>query len=188
MKKKRNWNKILTIVFLGMMVVGFSIPAFLDPGDNNAATGAAASDQKLCQTDSDCYLLCDDTPVEVLCSQNLCSQDSCDGTSYYKYQPQPLTFSLSVKVNGENIDLQSRSSSGNIFAKFDGDKVNVFASDFSLSRILEKAKISLDLQCLSYDGNNYCDKLKMQVNGKDSTLFGNYVPQEGDVVEIIYRL
>lgn len=185
MAKKKNWNKVFTLVFLGMMVVGFSIPAFLDPATNTGAVVQA--EQKLCQTDSDCYLLCDGKPVEALCSQNLCLQDSCDDNFYYEYQKDPLSFSLHVKVDGKNVDLKERSNVGDIFVRFEDDKTNVFSSGLSLRHILEKAKLVLDLQCLIFDARSYCgEKLRVLVNGNESSLFGNYAPKDSDVIEVVY--
>jgi len=185
MAKKRNWKKVITLVLLGMMVVGFSIPAFLDP---TATTAVVQSGQKLCQVDSDCYLLCGDSPVEVLCSQNLCLQDSCDDNFYFKYQKEPLTFSLLVEVDGVIVDMEERSSAGDMFVRFENSEAAIFSSGLSMRHILEKAKINLNLQCLTFDGNSYCDseKLKMAVNGNESNLFESYIPKDGDVVEIVY--
>jgi len=173
-------SKVVMIVFLVLLVLGFTIPGVINfsTGDGNSA-----AEPRLCSRDADCYLICDNEPVAVLCSQNLCLQNSCEEDSYYQYNPDPLTFTLSV----QNVSLEERGNSQNFFVKFNVNIVQLFTARLVLYQVLEKAGITLDTQCLTFDGEKYCgDKVEMMVNGENSTLYGNYVPEEGDVVEIRY--
>ncbi len=188
MAEQNKWRKIGTLIFLAMMVIGFSIPAFLDPTAREAAV--QQPNQKLCQTDADCYLLCDDKPVEILCSQNLCLHDSCGQNVYYRFTEIPLTFSLHIEVDEASITLGERNNPGNVFVRFKDDTIQVFSFGLSLRHILEKAGILLSSECLAVDGKQYCNddtkRLQIMVNGNESSLYEKYVPQESDSVEIVY--
>ena len=188
MAEQNKWRKIATLLFLGMMVIGFSIPAFLDPTANGAAV--QQPNQKLCQTDADCYLLCDGKPIEVLCSQNLCLHDSCSQNVYYSFTEVPLTFSLRIKIDDADVLWGERNIPGTIFVQFKDDTVQVFSLGLSLRHILEKGRMSLTSECLTVDGKAYCNdgvkRLAMMVNGNESSLYEKYVPQQRDSVEIVY--
>lgn len=178
-KTERLFSKIVIIVFLVMLVLGFVVPSIL----NNTSSDTAGVEPRICTTDADCYLLCGDEPVNVLCLQNLCAVNSCEEKNYYQYEPEPTSFIINIK----NVTLSDRSSDRNTFILFEGNVVQSFNSRLSLYLILEKANIILDTQCLTFDKKQHCSNdLNMTVNGTSSTAFGNYVPQEGDVIEIGY--
>ncbi|MDP3698863.1 MAG: hypothetical protein Q8R47_04705 [Nanoarchaeota archaeon] len=177
-KTEKLFSKAVMMVFLVLLIVGFVVPAILNNPSSNPGV-----EPRMCNTDADCYLFCEDKPVEVVCLQNLCLVNSCEEKSYYGYSQTPVSFI----VNIQNITLEERSDEKDIFVKFKGNEVQVFASKLPLYYILEKADIILDTQCLTFDQKQYCSSdLRMGVNGTDSTAFGNYVPQEGDVIEIGY--
>ncbi len=180
MKTEKLFSKLVMIVFLVLLVLGFVVPGVIN---NSTSDRNSAAEPRLCSTDADCYLICGDRPTMVLCSQNLCLQNSCDESSYYQYDPNPLTFTLLV----QNISLEERSNAQDFFVKFNGNTVQLFTARLVLYQILEKARITLDIQCLTFDEKQYCgDKIQMSVNGENSTAYGNYAPQEGDTVEIGY--
>lgn len=179
MKKVENlFSKVMIILFLIMLVLGFVVPSIINNSSNSAAI-----EPRICNTDADCYLFCEDQPVNVLCLQNLCLVNSCEEKSYYEYNQNPISFTVSI----ENVTLEERSNEKDVFVKFSGDKVQSFTYKLPLYYILEKANILLDTQCLTFDNRQYCSSdLQMRVNGNESTAFGNYIPQEGDMVEIGY--
>ncbi len=172
------FSKVIIIVFLVMLVLGFVVPGVLNNTSSDPGT-----EPRMCAADADCYLLCDDQPVNVLCLQNLCLVNSCEEKSYYEYRQNPVSFTLNIK----NVTLEKQSNERNLFVKFKGNEVQVFTSKLSLYHILEKAKFILDTQCLTFDKKQYCGSdLRMNVNGNVSTAYGNYIPQDGDVIEIEY--
>lgn len=173
-------SKVVMIVFLVLLILGFTIPGVINFSNPESAVKA---EPRLCSSDADCYLICDNEPVAILCSQNLCLQNSCEEDSYYRYNTNPITFTLNI----QNVSLEERSNSRDFVVKFNGNEVQLFTSRLVLYQILEKAGITLDAQCLTFDREKYCgDKMEMIVNGENSTLYGNYVPEEGDVVEMRY--
>src|SRR3989344_2378341 len=133
-KTDKLFSKVLIIVFLVMLVLGFVVPGIL-----NNSSDSAAIDPRMCNTDADCYLFCDDQPVNVLCLQNLCLVNSCEEKSYYGYDQNPVSFTVSI----ENVTLDKRSNEMDIFIKFDGNKVQSFNSKLPLYYILEKTNIIL---------------------------------------------
>lgn len=178
-KIKKLFSKVVLVIFLVMVVLGFVIPSVL----NNSSSDSTAAEPRICNTDSDCYLFCEDLPVNVLCMQNLCAVNSCDEKVYFDYNQNPLSFTLNI----QNVTLEERDSDSNIFVKFNGNQVQSHNPKLPLYYILEKARIILDTQCLTFDQKQYCSSdLQMSVNNTNSTAFGNYVPQEGDVIEITY--
>ena len=64
-KDKKLFSKILLIFLMIMIAAGFTIP-MLDFEDK-----VYAVEPRVCQQDSDCYLVCGDTPLKVFCSQNI---------------------------------------------------------------------------------------------------------------------
>lgn len=177
-KTEKLFSKVVMIVFLVMLVLGFVIPAIL----NNTSSDSGV-EPRMCNTDADCYLLCEDKPINVLCLQNLCLINSCEEKSYYEYNQDSLSFTINI----ENVTLEERGNDRNVFVKFKGNEVHSFASKLSLYYILEKANLILDTQCLTFDQKQYCSSdLQMKVNGNESTAFGNYIPEEGDVIELEY--
>ena len=186
MSKTRNlFNKIFMIGFLVMVVVGFTVPIVLNnitPEDNSYV------EPRVCQTDTDCGLMCEEKPVAVLCGQNLCQQNACTQQSYYPFAEKPLMFSLKVRVENQSIDVASRANTQNFFVTFDKENVKVYTAGLTVAQILEKAKVKMNSQCLVVD-EMYCTdeekEWKMRVNGEESVLF-EYTPQEGDKIELVY--
>ena len=89
-KKSQRVYKIGMLVLLALIVLGFTIPGFIDPTGEDQQVNV---EPRLCQSDADCYLLCDDVPEQVLCSQNMCVRNSCQEYDLYpaksKYDAHP---------------------------------------------------------------------------------------------------
>tara|TARA_Y100000310_G_C20512000_1_gene729343 strand:+ start:521 stop:1042 length:522 start_codon:yes stop_codon:yes gene_type:complete len=168
-KKREQLTKTLMVAFLLLVALGFMVPGFLDLGENNQQY----AEPKICQTDSDCYLMCgeDNTePVEVFCAENLCQQNFCDEYTPFKYQQEPVTFTLEIS----NLTLTELSNSQDLFVKFSNDQVQMFTTGLSLDRILEK---------LNY---NFNIPMTLEINGEESDYYGGYVPAEDDIIEILF--
>lgn len=174
-------RKIAIIAFLAMVVIGFTVPTLMDPEDSNKK-----SEQRLCQTDADCYLMCEDKPLTVLCSQNLCWQNACKESSIYPFSDNQTSFTLKILVNNQLVNLNNLSKSQDLFVRFNGDSV-VMHSELSLRYVLEKVGIELTPQCLIVN-QSYCNnedqKLELWINQDLSYTYENYVPQKGDKIEI----
>lgn len=168
-----------------MLVIGFTVPAFMDFGNNGQAPTVQ---QRTCQSDSECYLMCDDVPISVLCYQNLCWQNSCEEFALYPFNQTPVSFSLEIKINKDKIDFASLSNPQDHFVKADGGKVSMY-SQLALRQILEKFNVKLEGGCL-ITNQSYCNgkngNLSMTVNNEDAYSYGDYVPQEKDVVKVMY--
>ena len=130
--------QIFMIAFLLMIVIGFTLPGILDGNTNTPIS----LEPRVCQHDADCYLTCDDTPLAVLCAQNLCQQNSCEELSLYPFQQQPIHFTLDITLLGEKLSLANRTNSNNFFATFSGSTVQSFSS-LPLGAIVEKANLAL---------------------------------------------
>lgn len=186
-QKEPRWKKPLMIAFLIMVVLGFSVPLFNLGG--NVDPSQQQAQPRLCQSDTECYLTCDNTPKEVLCLQNLCVQNSCTEFNLFPYVQQQQEIALSVIINDVPIALQNRNAQ-DLFVRFNEGLVELHGQGLSLSAIVEKAGIILQDQCLTVQGTQYCtdtdSKLEIMVNGQNTYLFGQYVPKEGDEIRVIY--
>lgn len=177
------------IAFLVMIVLGFSVPLFNLGGNTDTNPAAPPAQPRLCQYDAECYLMCNNKPVEVLCQQNLCVQNSCDEFNLFPYQQQAEEIALSVTIDGAPLSLHNRNTQ-DLFVRFDGGVTELHASGLSLTAILEKAGIIFTEQCLTAEGTRYCadtdSTLEVLVNGEKTYLFERYVPKEGDEIGIEY--
>jgi hypothetical protein len=189
-KKNQRAKQIGMIVFLVLIALGFMVPGFIDPTDEESI-----SEPRLCQNDAECYLLCDEVPIASLCSQNMCMQNSCEEKALYEYDLEnPLDFFLSIEVNNKAISFLNRTNNNDIFVTFnnnkDGSEVKLFSSGLALRHILDKAGFYINEQCLQVDSINYCNdednELKIIVNGETSGAFENFIPKAGDKVKIEY--
>ena len=179
-KKNNLLSKIVMIGFLVMIILGFMIPGFIDVNEQDNGV----VQPRLCNLDSDCYLLCGEKMVKVLCSENLCQQNSCEQAVYYPFSEEALEFSLSVKAE-EEINLAERIKQGNIFVTFEDDKVKSF-SDLTLKIILEKFALYFNSNCLYVDNEEFCsdEGIVINVNGKKTYAYEFYAPKQGDLIEI----
>ena len=188
-KKNQKVKQIGVIVLLVLIALGFMIPGFINPTEEEETF----SEPRLCQNDAECYLLCDDLPVASLCSQNMCMQNSCEEKAYYEYDlNNPLSFFLTIEVDGENIDFSENSNADDIFITFDESNVKLFSSGLALRHILDKVEIQINAQCIQIDSVNYCNneekELQIIVNEEPSGAFENFIPNEGDKVRVEYSL
>jgi hypothetical protein len=180
-KKKTNYYKILVYILMILIVLGFTLPGFLEFGDENVNNVAP----KICQGDSDCYLTCDGKPIKVLCSQNLCQKNSCKQKTYFEYQTSPTQINLKINLDNQDLKLTNLTTNKNIFAIFNKEKVQIY-SDLSLSQILEKLNIKIDSSsCLILKNEKYCHG-KVKVNSNEIYAFNNYKPKNNDKIEMIF--
>ena len=187
MKAKKQWiGKTVLLLVLLMTVIGFTLPGVLD---NNSQSQVRA-EPRVCQNDAECYLTCNDQPIMILCSQNLCQMNSCKESNYYTFNQPPIIFTLAVKIEEKRIDLNNQSSSQDLFVKWENERVSVFTLGLNLNQVLEKVKAKLTAECLIINGVSYCrsetKELKFLVNENQLFAYGGYVPQNEDKIEIIY--
>lgn len=179
------WYKIGMVIFLAMIILGFMVPGFIN---TDSSETFEVVEPRLCSSDSDCFLMCD-TPQTVLCTQNLCVQNSCEEGNAYRYNTQPTSFTLKINVGGDTLDLSNRSQAGSLFATFTGETVLVYSQGLPLNLILEKVQLGFLGTCLRVDGTSFCNgdagAIDMEVNGESNLEYGFYIPQEGDSIEII---
>lgn len=186
-KDKKLFSKIFILAILFLMVIGFSVPLF-NLGGNNSNQPQQA-EPRLCQSDSDCYLVCDDKPLTILCSQNLCLQNDCNEYALYPFQETPVTFNLKIEVDTTELDLATRTDPKDLMIKF-GKDVQLFSWGMPLVFILEKVDMTLNENCLTVGTQAYCTndngKLQFLLNGNETLPNPQYYPKEGDEIEIRY--
>ncbi|MDP3640790.1 MAG: hypothetical protein Q8R53_06370 [Nanoarchaeota archaeon] len=183
-KQKVLLRKIFLLTFLALIVIGFSVPTFFlgnTPQENSLA------EPNICQSDADCYLLCDSGPVAVLCSQNLCQQNACNEFSAYPYSSEAKQAMMSVIIDGQEIPLKNANEK-DFFVTFSENKVQLFSSGLSLQQIMEKAGMLLTPDCLTVNGTAYCTKndKELQILANDAHVAPLYPMKAGDVVKIEY--
>lgn len=168
-KSKQKITQVLMIIFLFLIVVGFTIPGFLNFGEDQAYI-----EPRICQNDAQCYLMCGENqnePVAVPCSQNLCLRNDCNEPSFYSYQLEPIMFQLTVS----NLSLEKLSNPSNIYVVFKGQEVKVFTAGFSLAQILERINVDFSEKVMN-----------VSINGDVSAYYSGYIPKEGDKIILTY--
>jgi hypothetical protein len=190
-KKKINQRikQGLLLIFLAMIVLGFTVPGFI--GSNQGDSSFEPAEARLCQSDSDCYLDCNDNPLAILCSQNLCLQNSCEEGSLYALHSANKEFNFEIVVNGEKLELLSRINIQDFFITFnDNGNVDLSSSGLALRHVLDKVKVQYDGNCISFDNVQYCSnvdaELNLIVNGEKSLAGPHFIPSDGDIVKIVY--
>ncbi len=175
-------RKASFLFLVALIVLGFTVPGFINPTDSPDKQNV---EPRLCQTDSECYLTCDDLPVKVMCSGNICQQNSCDGYSLSPFRAVPITYSLKVL----DFDLSKRVKQGDYFIQFSKDIVKQNTIGLSLPQVLEKASMQLTDGCLYVGDLSYCtgEEGVLSVTANDEPSTPGYYPQEGDVVVITYQ-
>ena len=146
-----------------MIAAGFTIP-MLDFEDQ-----VYAIEPRICQGDSDCYLICQDDPLKVLCSQNMCIQNDCNENPYYPFYEDPVTFSFKVIGSEEAILL----SQDDIFVTLINEKVDFFSRGMTLGHLYER----IGLSDLDY---------KISINGEERFVGIDYIPEDGDEILVDY--
>ena len=190
-KTEKLFSKIMMIIFLALIILGFTIPGFI----NNSGTGTVQDqvEPRLCKTDADCYLTCDTQPLPVLCLQNLCQQNEC-GDSYFSYeQEDPIAFELEVRLSENSLNLVELANSRDLFVRFmDENKVEMYSPKLSLNIVLDKMKMILANNCLGINLEIYCSdqehSLAVLINGEEATDPGLYIPNTGDEIKILYSV
>ena len=186
-KKQQLWAKIGLLLFLAMIIIGFTVPGFIN---NIDAQDLKPVEPRLCQTDAQCYLTCNDQPLAVLCTKNICSQNGCHEPTYYPLKDVPLTFSLIIETNGQKISFINRSKSEDFFVKYDHHQVKLFAVGLNLNQVMEKVNMRLSATCLHIATESYCSTgqhtLKILANGNETYAGGDFIPLEGDQINIVY--
>jgi len=183
-KQKALLRKFFLLTFLALIVIGFSVPTFFlgnTPQENSPA------EPNICQSDADCYLLCDSGPVAVLCSQNLCQQNACNEFSPYPYSAEAKQATMRVVVAGKEILLKNAHEKDFFVAFFEGS-VQLFSSGISLQQIAEKAGMLLTQDCLTVNGTAYCtkDDKELLIIVNNAEVAPLYPVKEGDVIKIEY--
>lgn len=196
MALSKRTKKYVNIVLLVLIAAGFTLPGALYFGgsDNSNANNVDISNQRVCQSDSECYLTCDTGLRSVLCSQNLCTVNSCEEESIYEFSLTPaMNMNLEVIVNGESLELKNLTREGDFFVTFSGDngqELKLYSDSLSLNQILEKVGLSLIGNCLNLGNEFLCgndiNELSFIVNGEERYEISYYVPADGDEISIVY--
>ena len=189
MKKKNTLRKVLMYVILIMIAVGFTIPGFLELGNEQEQAAA----KRICRSDADCYLVCNKKPQAVLCYQNLCQQNSCTEIAYYPYETAKNKVNFAVSIDGKKMDLKKTFEElqlKNFFVQFQESSFVSLAPSLDLNMVLEKLNSKIVDKCLTWGNQSYCGDnnktLKMSVNGNISYSYGNYVFQNNDRISLDY--
>lgn len=185
---KTRLKQTLLFIFLILMAIGFTVPGFLDFGDSSSPSPA-----RPCQSDADCYLMCDEVPLAVLCYQNLCQQNACTETSAFPYESSPKTAGLEIVINGTKLNLKEQAEKlnlNNFFVKFQEDSFAFFSSSLTLNQVLDKLRMKLTSSCLAREEALYCrddkSELEIFINQNQSYSYGEYNIQPNDQIKITY--
>lgn len=198
-KRSGRLRQIAVLIFLFLVVLGFTVPIILySPDDPLAKKNSATIEPRSCLSDTDCSLTCDDTVQQVICLTNVCMQNSCDEYPTYPYVAAPLEFSLSISINETKQNLSTFVNSADSFVAVSSDTVSVFTNGLTLPDIASKVGFYLYNGCLYSMTGVFCPSagtgnssvgtttLTVLINGNASMSAEKYVPGFGDSIEIVY--
>jgi len=166
-----------------LIALGFMVPGFLNAPLSNE-DGGTYVEPRLCQSDNDCYLTCDNKPVKVLCSQNLCFQNSCKEYSPYQFIENAVSFSLDVQADNSNVNLIPQAN--NLFVTAEKGKINVHTYSLPLGVVLDRLGVTFTNTCAQINTNSYCVpewNVSIIKNGNHSSL--QAVALQDDDVKIL---
>ena len=192
MRKKKTWKEYSVIFLMVAITLGFMLPGALYFGsDQQDQSNNNDPKTKVCSSDTDCYLTCDNELKSVMCYQNLCEIDSCEQYQIHKFLIGGLNINLEVIVNEELVNLEDRQSVGNFFVSVsEKNNINLFSEELQLNHVLEKLDIYFKGGCLVVDSELYCNneenKLMMIVNGEKNYAYENYFLVTNDDIIISY--
>lgn len=194
-KKKDKYLKVKQygMVFLLIAItLGFLVPGFLQGDGSEAIVNPA--DIKICYSDTDCYLTCDDGLKSVMCYRNICEIDSCEYAPLNEFNPIGEEFTLSITVLGEEINLPEYFATfgqGTFFMSMTDEAMQLFTPRLPLGYIFEKVGIVLQDSCISINGTQNCEDethvITSTLNGEERSASNDLLISKGDVLTIVYE-
>ncbi len=195
MRKKNRFEKVKkygVLTLLILITLGFLIPGFIQPQEEPVNP----SDVKVCSSDNDCYLTCDNKLTSVLCFRNICEIDSCESAPQYEFSEVPEDISIAITLEGEELNLNDRFTQfgvGTFFVNFRQDGAELYTTRVPLGYILENVGIRIQNSCLIIDAQSYCEDeltqntLRTKVNGQERFLSEDLLISRGDALTIDFE-
>ena len=189
-------KQILVLLLLVSIVVGFVVPGIVLNGSNGSQEEfkEPIKEEKLCQSEQDCWLVCGEKPKAVPCVKNLCESTKCEEFSAFgeagEVQNQAK---LKVVIDGKERELPVNTAQKSSFVSF-GEKgaITTYAKNVYLGYAFEMLGRQFNKDCLMTEKKeSFCmgkgKELKLFVNGVQNYFFDGHVVENGEEIVIEYK-
>ncbi len=189
-------KQILVLILVVSIVIGFVVPGIVLNGGNGQQEEfkEPVKEEKLCQSEQDCWLVCEGKPKAVPCVKNLCEITKCEEASVFgdigEVQNKAI---LKVMINGKEKELPINTTQKSSFVSF-GEKgtVATHAKNVHLSYVFEMLGMLFTKDCLVTETKeSFCTgdgkELKLFVNGIQNYFFDGHVVEKGEEILVKYE-
>ncbi len=189
-------KQILVLALLVSIVIGFVVPGIVLNGGNGQQEEfkEPAKEEKLCQSEQDCWLVCGGKPKAVPCVKNLCENTKCEEFSMFGEAGEAQnTAKLKVIIGGKERELPVDTAQKSSFVSFGGGgNVVTYAKNVPLGYVFEMRGMLFTKDCLVTEAKeSFCNgegkELKLFVNGIQNYFFDGHVVENGEEILIEYK-
>lgn len=190
-------KQILVLILLVSIVIGFVVPGIvLNGSDGNGQEDfkEPMKEQKLCQSEQNCWLVCREKPKAVPCINNLCESTKCEEFSAFgEAEEVQKTAKLKILINGKEKELPISSAQKSSFVSF-GEKgtITTHAKNVPLGYVVEMLGMQFTKDCLVTEAKeSFCNgegkELILTVNGIGNYFFDGHVVENEEEIVMEYK-
>lgn len=186
-------KQILVLMLLVSIVIGFVVPGIVLRGSDEEFK-TPVKEEKLCQSEQDCWLVCEGKPKAAPCVKNLCEITKCEEASVLGEAGEVTnTAKLKVMINDQERELPVNNTRKSSFVSF-GEKGAVItrAKNVHLGYVFEMLGMQFNKNCLVTETKeSFCSgggkELKLFVKGIQNYFFDGHVVENGEEILIEYK-
>jgi len=186
-------KQILVLILVVSIVVGFVVPGMvLNGSDDEFKT--PVKEEKLCQSEQDCWLVCGEKPKAVPCVKNLCEITKCEEVSVFGGAGEIQNkATLKVMINGKERELPKNTTQKSSFVSF-GEKgeISTYAKNVHLGYVFEMMGMQFNKDCLVTETKeSFCNdgskELRLLINGMQDYYYDGHVVGNGEEIVVEYK-
>lgn len=185
-------KQILVLILVVSIVVGFVVPGMvLNGSDDEFKT--PVKEEKLCQSEQDCWLVCGEKPKAVPCVKNLCEITKCEEVSVLgEVGEVQNTAKLKVVINDKERELPINTTKKSSFVSFEEKGVIItHAKNVHLGYVFEMLGMQFNKDCLVTETKeSFCNdgskELRLLINGTQNYYYEGHVVENGEEILIEY--
>ncbi len=189
-------KQILVLILVISIVVGFVVPGIvLNSGNGQQEVfKEPVKEEKLCQSEQDCWLVCEGKPKAAPCVKNLCEITKCEEASVFGEAGEVANKAkLKVMINGKEKELPINTAQKSSFVSFsEKGTVATYAKNTHLGYVFEMLGMQFNKDCLMTETKeSFCTgdgkELKLFVNGVQNYFYDGHVVENGEEILIEYK-
>lgn len=185
-------KQILVLILVISIVVGFVVPGIVLQGSEDEFK-TPVKEEKLCQSEQDCWLVCEGKPKAAPCVKNLCEITKCEEVSMFGDIGEVQNkATLKVMINGKERELPVNTTQKSSFVSF-GEKgaITTHAKNVHLGYVFEMLGMQFNKDCLVTETKeSFCNdgskELRFLVNGVQNYFYDGHVVENGEEITVEY--